>query len=66
MLQESAYSKLSFLIFFFFAAFCCFRTCPVSQPELSAVISAPAKHTPRHREGKALFPPCSNLDQRDQ
>lgn len=45
--------------------FCFFLTFPVPQPKLSVVVSAPAKHTPRHGEREALLTPRSNLDQRD-
>lgn len=40
-------------------------TCRVPQPELSTVVSAPAEHPSRDGQGKALLPPCSDLDQRD-
>lgn len=42
-----------------------FFTFPVPQSKLSMVVSAPAKHTPRHREREALLTPCSDPDQRD-
>lgn len=40
-------------------------TCSVPQSKLPAVVSTPTKHTSRHRECKALFSSCSDLNKWD-